>query len=422
MFEVLAYATATIALALTAGISLVKLGFPLPDRSRQLSIDGLRGILATSVLVHHAWIWRISPEGGWSAPAEPLANQLGAGAVGLFFMTTGYLFYRKILSLSVSGWLNMMVGRVFRIYPLVAVSFAAILLIVLYRAQPEIELMPLIRSAALWISARQEVPILGYADSGRINAFVLWSLWQEWMFYALMIPALGFTAWALRRSGAPRATLPIGLIALGFIAQAALPGSLHSARFWPLFGAGMLAAEFAGSKYAQMLARPAAGAIAVALLAIACTFTRDPYGVGFPAFAFFFTCVASGNAIGGLLNNRAVRALGECSFGIYLFHGVVLSIAFADIGVPIDAPIAPLAILVTVAIVAPLYLIVERPMDRVGHRVRGMVVDAPRSLALWLARKDFVEEEALLTSTGADANATISEAEHGQSKAKPVIA
>ena len=60
-------------------------------------MDGLRGILALSVLVHHFYItyfWKTT--GLWKRPESDLLNNFGAIAVSFFFLITGYLFISKI--------------------------------------------------------------------------------------------------------------------------------------------------------------------------------------------------------------------------------------------------------------------------------------------------------------------------------------
>jgi len=37
-----------------------------------------------------------------------------------------------------------------------------------------------------------------------------------------------------------------------------------------------------------------------------------------------FTAIAAGNSICGMLDNKTARKLGEVSYGIYLFHGLIL--------------------------------------------------------------------------------------------------
>ena len=125
---VLTYAAATI----VAG-RIAASGFPLPEPERRIGrVDGLRGFLATSVLIGHAVIWtQITRLGGqWTPPNINLFNMLGAGSVALFFMVTGLLFYPRIRhGFRSISWPKFLVTRFFRIVPLQLVSVLAIVAI-----------------------------------------------------------------------------------------------------------------------------------------------------------------------------------------------------------------------------------------------------------------------------------------------------
>jgi peptidoglycan/LPS O-acetylase OafA/YrhL len=65
---------------------------------RYQSIDGIRGILAIGVFIHHASIWRVyGGSGQWLAPNSDLFLQLGTSTVYLFFMITSFLFISKLI-------------------------------------------------------------------------------------------------------------------------------------------------------------------------------------------------------------------------------------------------------------------------------------------------------------------------------------
>lgn len=76
---------------------------------------------------------------------------------------------------------------VFRIVPLVATSVAVITFLIFLRtsARPGLGYFA---AAAQWVTSWGEPPLLGYPNSGRMNAFVLWSLWYEWLFYLVVLP------------------------------------------------------------------------------------------------------------------------------------------------------------------------------------------------------------------------------------------
>ena len=127
--------SATIATLVASGIG--RSGFPLPLDDRRLGcVDGLRGYLAVSVLIHHFFIWIQATrlEGTWSPPSINGLNQLGAGSVGLFFMTTGLVFYPRVLrGFGGVSWPAVYTTRVFRIVPLIAASLSAITLLIVLR-------------------------------------------------------------------------------------------------------------------------------------------------------------------------------------------------------------------------------------------------------------------------------------------------
>ncbi len=389
---ILAGTGAALVLATALAGLVTRKSFPLPSGARRIGcVDGLRGYLALCVLVHH-FIIRMQVArlgGGWTAPEINLFNQFGAGGVALFFMTTGLVFYPRILAgFRACSWPAVYITRVFRIVPLVAVSVALIVaLIALRTGQGPGWGFPL--AMLKWISAWGEPWLLGYPDSGRLNAYVLWSLWYEWLFYLFVLPACA-AATDLIRGRLPSWTVPAMLLA-GSVAARTLGATWAMLTFLPLFAIGMIAYEIqCRDELARRLHGPVASVCALAALGFGATVAPTPYGTAMPLFGLFFICVACGNDLFGLLRTRGALVLGECSYGIYLLHGVVLSVLFEDAaGVTQHLPTEalPLILLVTAAAVAlatPFtYLAVERPAMRAGSRLakritgRSLRVEAP---------------------------------------------
>lgn len=376
--------------AILAGFGLQRAGFPIPKGPRFGSIDGLRGILALSVLSHHFWIWthlvRLSQP--WGQPGLNFANQLGAGAVGLFFMITGLVFYPTALR-GIRGvyWPSLYIGRIFRIVPLVAMSFLLISLIVALRtgARPN---MGYARVALEWISAHREMPIMHYADSGMINAFVLWSLWQEWIFYVFVLPLVALGLQLANPTKLPSWIVPAALLVLGLAGDAAL-GDRSPARFWSLFAIGMLAYELCAREPIRVwLTGRTAASIATIAMLLAVVFTPVPTGPALPAFAFLFFCVTAGNRFGGLFALPGLVVVGEISFGIYLLHGIFLNLLFLE-GSALLARIPsvllpllmPLLGILVILVTAGTYLLIERPAWRFGKRL-GNNIRPPAPAAL----------------------------------------
>lgn len=392
---VLAAAAAVIIAHLLAGF-VGRLGFPIPDDARRIGcIDGLRGILALAVVIHHTFIWIQSSwlNGQWSFPPPNVMNQLGAGAVALFFMTTGLVFYPRLLAgLSPTSWLQLYVTRVFRIVPLTAVSVILVTALIIYRthAVPDIHY---IGAAARWITAWSEVPLLGYYDSGRINSYVLWSLWYEWLFYILVLPILAGVMSLMRHRQLPTWIAPTSLLCIGIIGQSffQLSGPFWSlVGYLPTFAIGMLAYELQSRPAVRnAISKPSLTVFATAALLVGMTTTHSPDAVSIPLFGFFFVSVACGNSLGGVLDRRNTLVLGECSFGIYLLHGIVLDALFIDTrALTVLSPLwlsclLPIAAIAVMLITPATYLLVERPAIRQG-----------KSLARWIAASRIASDHA----------------------------
>lgn len=372
--------------ATLVAVLLARAGFPLPTSAQRIGcVDGLRGYLALSVLVHHFIIWlQVTRLGGdWTAPSINLFNQFGVGAVALFFMTTGLVFYPRVLAgWRACFWPAIYVTRVFRIVPLIAVSVALVTAIIVLRTgrHPDGG-FPL--AALQWITAWNEPWLLDYPESGRLNAYVLWSLWYEWLFYLLVMPACAL-AMDATRGYLPSWTVPAALGTLAVLAQS-LGSPWPLFQFLPLFAIGMLAHEVqARGSLAGRLRTDAAAILAAGGLVLGVWVAPTPYGAAMPLFALFFTCIACGNGFGGLLRTPAALVLGECSYGIYLLHGLVLSILFVDAKGAINGlttQVLPLILPLAaglVSVVTPLtYLAIERPAMRAGRLAGKLLIDRP---------------------------------------------
>jgi peptidoglycan/LPS O-acetylase OafA/YrhL len=384
-------ALATYSVAIFIANLVARMNFPLPPSDKRIGcIDGLRGYLAISVLIHHFIIWiQVQRLGGtWGHPTIFLFDQLGASGVALFFMTTGFVFYPRVLNgFRNCSWPAIYTTRVSRIVPLIVVSVAIITIIIAVRTGHGLDSgFPM--AAAKWVTTWGEPPLLGYFDSGRLNAYVLWSLWYEWLFYLFVLPALAL-AMDMLRNRLSSWIIPFALLTAALVARVLLPISM--VQYLPLFAIGMLAYECQRREWiARVLRAPAVAIVASIALCVGMIAAPSPYNFAMPLFGLFFACVACGNSMGGLLHLRGALVLGECSYGIYILHGIVLGLMFIDASVLIS-PIAteylpivlPLAAIFTVSITSVTYLLVERPMIRIGSRLakywtgRRLRADAP---------------------------------------------
>jgi peptidoglycan/LPS O-acetylase OafA/YrhL len=357
----------SLAAATMAGGVLARMGFPLPPVERRIGrIDGLRGYLALSVMTHHFIIWTNVTRFGqpWSPPNVEFFIELGAGGVALFFMVTGLLFYPRILKgFRANSWVEIYISRVFRIIPLLLVSLAVATLVVTLQTghSPDFDyLAAVVRS---FIS--RQAPLEGNPVYGRALAFVLWSLYYEWLFYLLVLPVCAIIV-DLIGGRLPSWVLPVAILPFSALGQAVSNVGLF--KFLPLFAAGMLAYEAKSSpRISQWLQTPLATLIAGAALIVGMSQFEAPYTIALPLFALFFTTVACGNDFRGLFSSNASLVLGECSYSIYLMHGVVLYLLFTQ-GTALTnlfptyllPALMPLVAIVVVLLTTVTYLLVER--------------------------------------------------------------
>ena len=379
--------------ATLVGRFIANTGFPLPPSERRIGcVDGLRGYLALAVMAHHFVIWmQVRRLGGsWAAPSFDFFNQLGPGGVALFFMTTGLVFYPRVLGgWRACSWSAIYISRLFRLIPLVAVSVALITLVIMSRTGSGLD-SGYPWAVVQWLSAWGEPPLLGYSDSGRLNAYVLWSLKYEWVFYLAVLPACALAMDRVRKADWPSWVVPVGLLSGAVLLKGGvhlgvgpdLPGISHGAdhglpAYVPCFAIGMLAYECqTNNKVVSLLKKRGAAIAAVASLAFAMSAFPVPYAEALPMYGFFFICVACGNDFGGIFHSRGALVLGECSYGIYLMHGIALSLLYVDLPalvtqLPVERLplLIPVVALVVVPFTALTYLLIERPAIRLGKRV-----------------------------------------------------
>ena len=394
MTPILLGAMVALLCATMVGSLAAAFGFPLPPNDRRIGcIDGLRGYLALFVLVHHfiIWIQIVRLSGQWAAPTVNLLNNFGAGGVALFFMTTGLVFYpRLVAGFSATSWVATYTTRAFRIIPLLAFSVLLLSLIIALRTGNRPKLHT-IKALLEWITCWAQPPILGYADSGRLDAYVLWSLKYEWMFYLFVLPACALTMDAMRR---PRPTwaLPISLLLVSLAVRPIYP-LWGLSRYLPLFVVGMLAYEAQRTEAirrilsARWMAVPAAISLIAGLMS-----APTPYGI--PQLAligFFFATVACGNGFFGALRTRGALALGECSYGIYLLHGIALNLLFVEgarftysFSISQSFALLPVVAAAVTCVTLLTYVLIERPLIRAGSRIakiatkRSVRIDSPQ--------------------------------------------
>jgi peptidoglycan/LPS O-acetylase OafA/YrhL len=121
-YPVWAYFFCMVLLFLIARLPLFAMADSPPHATaeRVSTLDGLRGILALSVFFHHAMITHgFLLSGEWVRPPSQFYTDIGHVGVEIFFMITGYLFWRILIKAGGKpDWIKLYISRLFRIGPL----------------------------------------------------------------------------------------------------------------------------------------------------------------------------------------------------------------------------------------------------------------------------------------------------------------
>ena len=303
------------------------------------SLDGLRGLAAAIVLVHHASLiaepW-LDPA-GWAVLTQSPLKLLIAGseAVMVFFVLSGLVVALPALRPGFS-WARYFPARLFRLYvPVIAALGAAALLV---KVVPrDASTMPdgswMQDAQATSVSAGDVLSQMTLLRADYPIDNVLWSLRWE-LFFSLLLPLYVWVALRVRRFAVPVGVLTVVLMfagrASGNSALAYLPvfllGTLIAVRFDDLRGlaAGPRArralpwiAALAGTMLiASWLARPlTAGTIAADVL----------WALAGAGAALLVILAVIWPRAERALGTRPMQWLGRISFSLYLVHAPILA-------------------------------------------------------------------------------------------------
>lgn len=283
---------------------------------RNSPIDGLRGILASAVVVHHFYInYVMYTTGEWVRPTTQILNNFGAVSVSFFFLITGYLFFSKIQKGNIL-WKQLYLSRVRRIVPLYLFVFIFIVSVTLYFRPLTLEnlseFFKWLRRWLLFLGGNFE----GF-PSGIVIAGVNWTLTYEWGFY-FSLP-IWYVLWHRRLFSKWYIVLPLSLLVFLYIWKRT---DYHVYLLFLL----ALPSVYFKEIIREILDRKTVlfDIFQITLLILIVVFSNGYTVIQMVGTAILFSFIANGYSYGEVLNNNGLRKLGEISYSIYLTHGIIL--------------------------------------------------------------------------------------------------
>ena len=281
------------------------------------ALDGLRGFLAMGVLFQHAvQNYEFFQTGVWVITDARFYRFLGGEAVILFFITTSFLYWGKLLANSPGAEMfRLYKSRLLRLAPLYLFAGFIVGLVALFNTGFKVSSIgALFRDIFYWLTLglKTIVSFNGYYIIP-INAGIHWTLRYEWAFY-LILPLI-----ALLYKNKLGKVVSVGVLIVFLL--------LPDRGYWAIFLFGILAAYIVHyhptvalfKKYPWSGVLPLLGLITVYLI------QYKPYS--YPQYAIsmlVFLCFVYGNNLFGLLKIPAAKFLSTISYSIYLLHGIIL--------------------------------------------------------------------------------------------------
>ncbi|PWC05145.1 acyltransferase family protein [Agromyces badenianii] len=356
---------------------------------RITALDGLRGLAALTVLVHHSLLLfpalaepHYSSEPArfgsleWLAVHTPIhALWEGKAGVYVFFVLSGFVLTLPALTPRGYDWRRYYPRRLLRLYLPVwaAVVFAAATILLVPRSEDV---------SSLWLDERpRSITFMALvrdltlvAGNGGL-ASPLWSLTWEILF-SLALPLVIWVAFKFRPAHGVLAALSIAVTTVG--------GIFHESALMypPMFLLGVILAMrqeqisrwFSRANRSVWIALLIFGVFAVSVRWLIMAFGAPGFllgattGIMLVGATLFVVMALEWSAARRFLQIAPLRTVGRVSFSLYLVHEPI--IVAAGFALPRDPLLAAVAALVATALVTPIfYVAVEKPSIRLARAV-----------------------------------------------------
>ncbi|MBD2700710.1 acyltransferase [Spirosoma sp. BT702] len=290
------------------------------------NLDGLKGYLAVIVFISHSATWYFYLRtGNWWAPPSNLYIQMTNLSVSMFFMMSGLLFFNKMIKGEIN-WLNLYISRILRLVPIYALAIIFLFVIIGFLSKfsfsDKESFLTLISQFSKWIlfTIKDAPNINNFQNTGVIICYVPWTLRYEWFFY-LTLPVLSFL---LFRNKPSISAILITICILFFI----IPYKDYLYMYFTYFVGGIIAALLVNfGKFSQRTTHWVFSGI-IFILALIVAVIKPYQLLPLIIFSVIFCIITGGNTLFGFLSNKGARLLGQLSYGIYMFHGLLLFCLF----------------------------------------------------------------------------------------------
>ncbi len=364
---------------------LINLKYQLkPAPNRYETLDGLRGLLAISVFIHHTSVWYgYLQTDNWAEPNSYLFNQLGQSSVALFFMISSFLFISKLLNFKGAEypWKSFFIGRFFRIVPLYILSFVSVVLIVgvLSEWSLRVAVFDFLKNIIRWsgLGILGQPNLNGIENTATINSFVNWSLLYEWLLY-FSLPLISIFILKAK----PKIYYLIWSIL--FFVFAWQYRNLELQHLFSLIGGAIAAIIFKYNASKINFNQSFISFSIIGALIMVIQFPNSGNLVSKLFLIFAFILISLGNDLFGFLKNNTLKLMGEISYSTYLLHGILIFLAIHfGYGVAATQSLSTTAYCGMMMALTPVlmvvsfltYLFIEKPFIERSKKFRGKLVE-----------------------------------------------
>ena len=287
------------------------------EHSKYPQLDGLRGVLALSVIFHHSFImYNYFLTSKWIDSPSIFYTLIGQISVILFFFITGFLFGFKLLK-SNFNMLSFYTNRIKRIIPLqvfsVVLSFLVILIIDNFLLKTSITTLS--STFIQWVFYGYfEQPLINNNSYSEVIETVYWTLIYEWKFY-LTLPFLYF----LKKYFLRKNTLFFLILFIIVL--------LTKNIFILSFLFGILSSYILHYQKNRNLYIVDISAI-LSLFYIFFNYDSAYHRTVVLLLFIVFYTIINGNMFQKFLKNKILMFFGTISYSIYLLHNIVVFIVF----------------------------------------------------------------------------------------------